>query len=409
MSTMSQSRAWQGPPVFSYGFRPFFLMASIYAALVVALWVSWYLGAISVPTTFDPISWHVHELMFGYVLAVVAGFLLTAVPNWTGRLPVVGYPLIGLALLWLIGRIAVTLSGWLDPVSLAVLSFAFPLALLFVVAREVIIGNNTNNYVVIAALGVIVAAQALMQIQSWLGHSAETGGRLAIAGAVMLIMIIGGRITPSFTRNWIRKANPGREPTPPGRFDTFALLAGGAGLLLWIFVEMLPRELLVPAGVILIAAGTLHLIRQARWTPDRTLQEPLVLVLHAGYVFVPLGFILSGCAMIEPLAIAPLAGTHAWSAGAFGVMTLAVMTRATLGHTRRSLEASAGTVLVYSAAVLAALIRVAAALLPDYAVVLLQTSGALWCFAFLGFTFIYGPMLLSKPHEPQLNARTSEH
>lgn len=396
MPTMSQSRLWSGPPVFSYGFRPFFLAGAVYGALVMALWVPWYLGAISIPTAFDPTTWHVHELLFGYLLAVLAGFLLTAVPNWTGRLPVVGYPLMTLFLLWVIGRLAVTISAWLDPLSLAVLSFAFPLMLLFVATREVVLGSNLKNLIVVAAASVLVVAQAFVQYAHWTDGDAEIGGRLGIAGAVMLVMIIGGRITPSFTRNWIKKANPGREPAQIGRYDSAALLIGAFGLLAWAFASVLPEGLSVPLAALLIAAGVVHFLRQGRWAPDRTLSEPLVLVLHVGYVFVPIGFVLSGLALIEPLDVAPLAGTHAWGAGAIGVMTLAVMTRASLGHTGRALKATSGTVVLYAAATLAALTRIAAALLPEHALALLEVSAALWCLAFAGFAVLYGPMLFAK-------------
>jgi uncharacterized protein involved in response to NO len=396
MSTMSQSRAWTGPPLFSFGFRPFFLAGSAYAALVMALWVPWYLGALVLPVAFDPVTWHVHELLFGYVLAIVAGFLLTAIPNWTGRLPVVGYPLLGLTILWFIGRIAVTISAWLDPIALAVLSLAFPVTLACVIAREVIVGKNTKNLIVVIAVGVLVLAQALMQVAHANGGDTAIAGRLAIACVVLLITIVGGRITPSFTRNWLRKANPGREPAPIGWFDVAVLLVGALSLVLWILADDLPRSAGEPIGVLLLAAGTLHLIRQARWTPYRAHAEPILFILHIGYAFVPLGFILSGLARAEAFGVVPLAGIHAWSAGAIGVMTLAVMTRATLGHTGRELKASGATVMLYTFVTLAALARIASALVPDYALPLLNASAILWCLAFLGFCGLYGPMLMAK-------------
>jgi uncharacterized protein involved in response to NO len=396
MSTMSQSRAWTGPPLFSFGFRPFFLAGSAYAALVMALWVPCYLGALALPVAFDPVTWHVHELLFGYVLAVVAGFLLTAIPNWTGRLPVVGYPLIGLTILWLVGRIAVTISAWLDPIALALLSLAFPVTLLCVIAREVIVGKNTKNLIVVIAVGVLVLAQALMQLAHANDGSTAIAGRLGIACVLVLITIVGGRITPSFTRNWLKKANPGREPSPIGRFDLAVLLVGALSLAIWVFADNLPGNAAQPIGGLLIAAGALHLLRQFRWTPYRTLAEPIVAILHIGYAFVPLGFILSGLALIEASRVVPLAGIHAWSAGAIGVMTLAVMTRATLGHTGRDLKASGATVIIYAVITLAAFARIASALVPGYAVSLLEASAALWCVAFTGFAGIYGRMLLSE-------------
>lgn len=395
MSTMSQSRAWTELPLFSFGFRPFFLAGSAYAALVMAVWVPWYLGVLTLPVAFDPVTWHIHELLFGYVLAIVAGFLLTAIPNWTGRLPVVGYPLIGLTVLWLVGRIAVTVSAWLDPISVALLSLAFPVTLLGVIAREVIAGNNTKNLVIVAALGVLVLAQALMQFAHANADDTRIVGRLGIACVVMLIAIIGGRITPSFTRNWLKKANPGREPTPIGGFDLVALVVGAVALTAWVFAEDLTGNFTQPIGILLLVAGVLHLLRQARWTPHRTLAEPIVVILHVGYAFVSLGFILSGLSLTEAFNVVPLAGIHAWSAGAIGVMTLAVMTRATLGHTGREIRAGPATCLVYTCAIAAALSRIIATISPEQATTLLALSALMWCVAFFGFALAYGPMLLS--------------
>lgn len=395
MSTMSQSRAWTELPLFSFGFRPFFLAGSAYAALAMAVWVPWYLGVLTLPVAFDPVTWHIHELLFGYVLAIVAGFLLTAIPNWTGRLPVVGYPLIGLTVLWLIGRIAVTVSAWLDPISVALLSLAFPVTLLYLIAREVLAGNNTKNLVIVAALGVLVLAQALMQFAHANADDTRIVGRLGIACVVMLIAIIGGRITPSFTRNWLKKANPGREPTPIGGFDLVALVVGAVALTAWVFAEDLTGNFTQPIGILLLVAGVLHLLRQARWTPHRTLAEPIVVILHVGYAFVSLGFILSGLSLTEAFNVVPLAGIHAWSAGAIGVMTLAVMTRATLGHTGREIRAGPATGLIYACAVAAALSRIIATISPEQATTLLALSALMWCVAFFGFALAYGPMLLS--------------
>lgn len=395
MSTMSQSRAWQGPAVFSFGFRPFFLGAAVYAGLVVALWVPWYLGAIDIPTALPPLTWHAHELLFGSTFAIIAGFLLTAVPNWTGRLPVVGYPLMVLFALWVVGRIAVAVSAALDPIGLGVLSLAFPLALVLVMAREVIVGGNTKNLVVIAAVSVLTLAQALTQYEHWADAAHPVGPRLGIAAIVSLIMLIGGRVTPSFTRNWLKKANPGREPATIGRFDLVALMIGVAALLLWAIAPLLPEWSPLPLGILLMLAGALHFARQARWAPERTLAEPIVLILHVGYAFVPVGFLLTGLSFAGPFEIPELAGIHAWSAGAIGVMTLAVMTRATLGHTGREIIASPATLMIYAAAVAAALTRIAASLVPEAASVLLEASAILWCAAFFGFAVVYGRMLVA--------------
>lgn len=141
-TTISQIRGWTGPALLSYGFRPFFLFGALHAALMLALWVPWHIGLIALPSAFPPVAWHSHELLFGYVPAIVAGFLLTAVPNWTGRLPVVGWPLAGPAALWLLGRIAVAASLGVPPVLVALLPLAFPLALGLVIGRKIVAGRN---------------------------------------------------------------------------------------------------------------------------------------------------------------------------------------------------------------------------------------------------------------------------
>ncbi|MGI9523674.1 MAG: NnrS family protein [Hyphomicrobiaceae bacterium] len=395
MSTMQKSRDWQGPPVFSFGFRPFFLGAAVYAGLVVALWVPWYLDAIEMPTAFGPLTWHAHELLFGSTFAIIAGFLLTAVPNWTGRLPVVGYSLMMLFGLWVMGRLTVAVSAALDPISLALLSLVFPIALVFVMGREILVGGNTKNLIIIAAVSVLTLSQALTQYEHWSEASNPVGTRLGLAAIVALIMLIGGRVTPSFTRNWLRKSNPGREPSPIGRFDLLTLLVGASSLLLWAVSPLLPDWTPVPVGWILLGAGLMHLARQLRWVPHRVIREPIVLILHIGYLFVPVGLLLTGLALSDLLHTPEIAGIHAWSAGAIGVMTLAVMTRATLGHTGREITASRTTVVIYLAAIGAAFTRLAAALIPEVSRTLLEASAVLWCVAFLGFAVVYGRMLIA--------------
>ncbi len=392
-TTMERIRAWQGTALFSYGFRPFFLFGALYAALLIALWLPWYLGAIALPSAFAPVTWHVHELLFGYVLAIEAGFLLTAVPNWTGRLPVVGWPLVGLFSLWLVGRLAVAASLHLAPAMLALLTFLFPVTLVALILREVLAAGNTKNLIVVAAFTTSIVSQARYQFEFWYQADNVIGDRLGIAATLVLIMIIGGRITPSFTRNWIKKENPGREPVPFGRFDAACLLLGVLALLAWVSAPYLPAQSLGIVGMALLLAAGLHAVRCARWAPDRTLREPLVAVLHAAYAFVPLGFALAGLALLSPRDVPDVAAMHAWTVGAIALMTLAVMTRASRGHTSRPLTAPIGTVLIYGSITLAALTRVAAALWPDYAISQLYLSGFFWCAAFLGFVALYGPML----------------
>lgn len=391
-TTMERQRAWRGPPVLSFGFRPFFLLGALWAALAMLLWVPMLNGKLALPTAFDPVSWHAHEFLFGYLGAIIAGFLLTAVPNWTGRLPVTGWPLAGLVGLWIAGRVAVTVSQGLLPMVVVVADLAMIAALAVLLGREIVVGRNWRNLPVVGLLVLFGGANALFHWEAANDSYAAQGMglRLGLGAALMMIAVIGGRIVPSFTRNWLAKRGQGRLPVPPMQgFDKAALGILLAALLLWV---MAPFAAITGAGLAL--AGLVHLARMARWAGDRTLAEPLVLVLHLGYVFVPLGALTGAAETLGMGLVGAGSAQHLWMAGAIGLMTLAVMTRATLGHTGRTLTAGPGTVTLYVAVILAVLSRVAAGVWPSAAGLLHSLSGASWIIAFAGFAAIYGPMLL---------------
>jgi uncharacterized protein involved in response to NO len=378
-----------GPALFSYGFRPFFLGGTAWAAVGVLLWLPLYFGELGLPTAFVPRDWHIHEMLYGYVAAVIAGFLLTAIPNWTGRLPVNGAPLAALAVLWLAGRLAILFSGRVGAAWAALIDIAFLAVLAAVAAREIIAGRNWRNLRVLVVIGVLIAGNVVFHLEvAWYGL-ADYGIRIAIGAVILLITLVGGRIVPSFTRNWLARRGPGRLPTPFGRFDILSMAVGAVALAAWVVA---PSHAI--AGALLIAAAVVHSARLARWAGDRTFTDRLVLVLHAGYAFVPLGFALVGASAIWP-AVPESAGIHAWTAGAIGVMTLAVMTRATLGHTGRPLAASAATQAIYLFAILAALVRIIAAFEPS--LILLHISALFWICAFGGFVIAYGPLLIARP------------
>ena len=392
MATMARVREWQGPAILSYGFRPFFLFGALHAALAILLWVPWFLGLKAVATQLPPVAWHAHSLLFGYVPAVIAGFLLTAVPNWTGRLPVVGWPLAALFSLWLAGRFAMVVPVGLGPWLTAFLDLSFLLALTGVAAREIASARNWRNLKVLLLLAILLFAQGLFHWEVERFGQPEVSDRLAIGTILTLIALISGRIVPSFTSTWIKRANPGPLPRPSGAFDSVVMTAGIVALGIWIA----SAHMTIPGwlrGGSLVLAGLLHLVRQARWAPHRTLREPLVAILHAAYFFVTLGFILTGAADLSHGRIAVSAGIHAWTTGAIGTMTLAVMTRASLGHTGHPLAATRVTVAIYVAVMLAALLRIASALAPELTLILLPAAGVAWIVAFTGFVLAYGPML----------------
>ncbi|MFP5511289.1 MAG: NnrS family protein, partial [Alphaproteobacteria bacterium] len=334
-TTTEQMRAWTGPAILTFGFRPFFFGAAVWAALAMALWVPMLSGHLTLPTAFDPVSWHAHEFLFGYLGAVVAGFLLTAVPNWTGRLPIVGWRLGMLAGLWLAGRVAVAVSGSVPALPVAMVDLAFPVVFALLIAREIVAGKNWRNLIVLAMLGAFILGNALFHWEAAKGVYAAQGHglRLGLGAGIMMIAFIGGRIVPSFTRNWLVKRRSTALPVPPMQaFDKGALAALLVALLLWV---VLPLGALT--GLVLALAGLLHALRLARWAGHRTLAEPLVTVLHAGYAFVPVGALALAAEILAPGGFGMAGAQHFWMAGAIGLMTLAVMTRATLGHTGQAL------------------------------------------------------------------------
>lgn len=389
MTTAERYRAYEGPPLFAMGFRPFFLFGAVFAALALPLWLFGYHGLIPGVTR----DWHVHEMLFGYLGAVIAGFLLTAVPNWTGRLPVAGTALAGLFSLWAAGRAAMLLAS--STPFAAFLDSAFLFVLAGIIAREVIAGRNFRNAPVCVLVLVLASANVLTHLRALNVDAALLGERLALGVIAMLVALIGGRITPSFTRNWMAKQKLAPEPASPGRFDLLVLAVTALAIFCWIL-----RPAAAAPGAALILAGALTFVRLARWKGWRTFAEPLVTILHFGYAWLALAFILMGLSILAPGAAPSTAGVHALTAGAFGVMTLAVMTRATRGHTGRPLTADRETQVIYALVMTGAALRVASPFFPEIYVLLLIASGLVWSLAFAAFAIVYGPLLLRARRTP---------
>lgn len=393
MATSAQQiRAWQGLAVLGYGFRPFFLGAAAFAAIAMAVWIGALSGAWSIPSAYGPVEWHAHEFMWGYLPAVIAGFLFTAIPNWTGRLPIVGVPLAILWCFWFAGRLAMFVSGSMPIVLAAAIDLSFLTVLLAVVAREIVAGRNWKNLKVLAVVAILAAGNLVFHIEAITGGNAASGVgvRIGVAAAIMLIAIIGGRIVPSFTRNWLARRGPGALPAQFDWTDQAVLAVTALALLLW---TAFPAS--GGSGAIALLAGALNLFRLARWTGWRCLAEPLVAILHAGFLFIPAGFLLTGAAALWPEIVPPAAAQHAWMAGAIAVMTLAVMTRASLGHSGKALAAGKGTTAIYGLAITAVIARVVSGIVPAIPL-LLEIAGAAWIMAFLGFVIVYAPLLLLR-------------
>lgn len=386
-TTAARIRQHTGLAILGLGFRPFFLGGAIWAALVMLVWLLVLTGLLPLPSAMTPVDWHVHELLYGYLPAIVAGFLLTAVPNWTGRLPVTGGPLLVLVSVWLAGRLAIGASLWLGPWLTALLDLAFLASLIAVIARELVAGANKRNFPVLLLVSLLFLGNAAFHYEVAVQGSAFFGTRLGIAAIILLIMLIGGRIVPSFTRNWLAKRGEGRLPALLGLYDGFAIAFAGLALLGW---ALGPDSLIT--AVACAIAGLLQLVRLARWAGDRTLAEPLVTILHVGYAFVPLGFLLVAAHHAWPSAVYPVAPIHAWTAGGIGTMTLAVMTRASLGHSGRPLAADRWTSLIYVLVIVAAVARILAGTsLGSYG--LQHLAATAWVLAFAGFAVHYWPVL----------------
>jgi uncharacterized protein involved in response to NO len=387
MLALRRRRMAASPPILRGGFRPFFFGGTLWGLVAIVLWLCALAGQISLPTAFDPLGWHRHEMLFGFVGAIVSGFLLTAIPNWTGRLPIAGKPLAALVGLWFIARLAVLFSGSIGLLAAAIIDSGYFIVLAMLAAREVLESKNRNLPIVgmVLLFGLADAAD-YASAAGVIG--ADVGWQLAIALVVILISLIGGRITPSFTRNWLTKRGITQGlPTQPGRFDLFVIGATAVALLFWLSA---------PAGVIagglLVAAAFLQFVRLARWRGFRTAADPLVLILHVGYLWVPVGLFLLGLSIAG--ADVPLsAAIHALTAGAMTTMILAVMTRASLGHTGRELKASPATVLLYLLVTAGAVIRVAASLGVGNYDLALHLAGTAWGGALLTFLIAYAPVL----------------
>jgi uncharacterized protein involved in response to NO len=392
---MRQAKAAGGPPPFlRHGFRPFFLLGALWAAFALFAWLAVLAGGLVLPTAMEPSAWHRHELLFGYLAAVIAAFLLTATPNWTGGKPTQGRPLLALVLLWLLARLAVLFSGWTGAGLALVLDTAFPLVLAGVIAREIVAGRNWRNLPVTVLVGLLALADLLSHLESLGVLPTELlGDRLAIAVVAALVALIGGRVTPSFTTNWLKARGAARLPASFDRLDRAALAVTGLALVAWLAL----MEGTIP-GLLLLAAAAGLAVRLARWRGRAVVGEPLLLVLHLGYAWLALGLALLGLAA---LGVVPRAAAlHALTAGAFGTMTLAVMTRATLGHTGRALTADGWTSAIFALVNLGALARLMAFGAPAAYLPMLQLAGLAWGGAFLLYALRYGPFLLRPSLSP---------
>ncbi|HSR34071.1 MAG TPA: NnrS family protein, partial [Anaerolineae bacterium] len=381
---------FKGPAFLSYGFRPFFLGAALFTGLAVLAWIAIFAGRVSVDFLYSPREWHVHEMLFGYLPALIAGFLLTAMPNWTDRMPLRGSPLLLLFLLWLGGRllIAFPLAGMTTAV---VIDGAFLVILAVYVWREIAAASCWDR----APIGVLVSlyacANILFHLLALRGSPTDSSERFALSVMTLMLTVIGGRLAPTFAREYLEDRNFSPLPDVFSRFDAVAIVLVLLGVVAW---NLQPESLW--AGSLLIVGGIASLIRWLRWGGWRTWREPLVLILHIGYAWIGLFLVALGASILG-VGFTPENAVHLLTTGAMGSMTLAVMTRASLGHTGRPRHADRLTVAIYLLINLGALLRVFSPN-PDNPSVLTHTMLGLsaigWSGAYLLFAFHYGPYLV---------------
>lgn len=408
MSPISQSTSEDHrlriPTVFTAGFRFYFLAAGLFSVFAMVAWNIW-LGVhaaggtlVAIPMSMAPHLWHAHEMMFGYTIAVMAGFFVTAVPNWTGTKEAGAKFVMLSGSVWMLGRLAIWFSGLLDPILVAVLDLAFIPILSTAIIGRLAQKSQARNMVFLALLSALFAGNLLMHLDwmGWADGTAEIGVRLGILTSAAMIVIIGGRVVPAFTRNALnRQGYEGSLPQSYAWLDRACIL-----LALLTALASLPFISDPVFGAICLTAGLANLVRLTHWKGLATLGSPIVWILHAAFLLLSAGYLALGTAVLFDI-LSPTAALHLIAVGAVGSMTLAMMTRASLGHSGRPLIVSGAIVAAYLFVIAAALIRALGALYWDYYSVML-VSGAFWILGFGLFSVVFFPILTRpRPSHPR--------
>lgn len=367
-------------PVLGLGFRPFFLLAALLAAAWLPLWLAIWLGGADLPLAYDGMAWHAHEMIFGFAVAVLAGFLLTAVRNWTKQPTPSGASLASLVALWLAGRLALLLGASLPHALVVAVDVAFLPAVAVALALPILRARNRRNY----AIPLLLLALAALNLLFHLGDAALSRAA-TLAGVdllVVFLVFVGGRVIPFFTRN----ALPAARVTTRRWLDWTATLSTAA------LVPLHLTDLLVPTAVVALLAGAANLARLAGWGSLATRRSPILWVLHVGYLWIGLGLVFTGLGLWVP----ELGGValHALTVGALGTLVLGMISRVSLGHTGRPLVVSRAVVAAFALVTLAALARVGLPLLaPGLYSASLVVSASAWVLAYAIFFAVYWPIL----------------
>ncbi|WP_312304473.1 NnrS family protein [Pulveribacter sp.] len=375
--------ALQGLPLLRLGFRPFYLGAALLACVSVPLWIAAFLGLVQLQLAIPPLLWHAHEMLFGFAVGVIVGFLLTAVKAWTGLPTPRGATLGALALLWLAARLAAFVAPYwmyaaLDMLLLPVVALAL--------LRVLVQARNKRNIPLISLLLAMAVANGVFHLSAMgvLQVPATSALYAELALVLMVISVIAGRVVPMFTKN----VTPGLAMNIPRRFELSLLAVTAVALLLWVCSA--PAALVAAASA---AAAVMHAVRLALWKPWVTLRRPILWILHASYAWMPVGFALLAAAQLGwlPTSLA----VHALAVGVVGGLIIGMLTRTARGHTGRPLQASRAEVLAYALVMAAAVLRVLVpAVHPQWYAGALHGAACLWAAAFAIYVVIYTPWLM---------------
>lgn len=380
-------------PFFGRGFRPFFFSGALFSVLSIGLWGSFYagVGGITPPGFFvDPISWHAHEMIYGFALAIVAGFLLTAVANWTGTAPVRHFHLAGLCALWVTGRVVMSVDLGLPSWGIIALEASFVPALAISLALPLLRSWNKRNFIFLMLLSILFACDA------WFLSTANmTALYVAMMMILTMISLIGGRVIPAFTVAALQRKGIDAAQTNQTRMDIAALTSLAAVTLCLVFA----RETIL-LGMVAALSCIIHALRMRHYHTLKSLNDPLLWILHAGY-----GWLVAGLALLAFTGFNLLGTTaviHAFTAGCIGSMILGMICRVTLGHTGRNLEIGRMTILSFYTIQIAAILRIFGPMLaPEYMTHWIVCSALLWALCYAAYLAVFSGMLFGPRPDGQ--------
>ncbi len=388
--------------LFSAGYRVFFLAAGLFAIFAILVWEGYLAvhaagGMISeLPVGVAPHLWHGHEMIFGYGSAAVAGFLLTAAPSWTNSRSAPARFFVIASALWLAGRLAMWWGGNLPPVVTALADLSFLPIVAGSIDSLLIKRFKPRQFIIVIVIGVLWLGSLLMHLE-WLGltdDTADLGMRVGLLTLATLITILGGRVTPAFTRNAMVRA--GREENLPETPMPLAVISIAGALLATVaMIAGMPNAMI---GTLAAVSGLAGLARLALWRSGWTLGQPILWTLHLSYAMNAIGMMVLGAALLG--VGSEVAALHLLGIGGVGGMTLSVMSRAAIGHSGRALVAPRPVALAYALVPLAALVRFAGSALPDFYFPAVLLAGGLWILAFTLYVAAMWPIFWTEKNRP---------